>query len=58
MLHGLGGLGNDLATLQAALEGISQAVYGGAMKRIYDIDDRAFLPWRFFGQSKSVIAAL
>jgi hypothetical protein len=33
-------------------------VYGEAMKRIYDIDDRAFLPWRFFGQSKSVIAAL
>jgi len=28
------------------------------MKRIYDIADRAFLPWRFFGQSKSVIAAL
>jgi len=28
------------------------------MERIYDIDDRAFLPWRFFGQSKSVIAAL
>jgi len=28
------------------------------MKRIFDIDDRAFLPWRFFGQSKSVNAAL
>jgi len=28
------------------------------MKRIYDIADHAFLPWRFFGQSKSVIAAL
>ncbi len=27
------------------------------MQRIHDIDDRAFLPWRFHGQSKSVIAA-
>jgi hypothetical protein len=33
-------------------------VYVGRMKRIYDIADRAFLPWRFHGQSKTVIAAL
>ncbi|MDC0739204.1 hypothetical protein N6L24_13030 [Cognatishimia sp. SS12] len=34
------------------------SVYLGCMKRIHDIDDRAFLPWRFHGQSKTVIAAL
>ena len=57
-MHGMGGGSNVFAPQQAALEGIFAAVYGGAMKRIYDIDDRAFLPWRFYGQSKSVIAAL
>ncbi|SIO50446.1 hypothetical protein SAMN05444722_2813 [Rhodovulum sp. ES.010] len=27
-----------------------------AMKRIFDMDDRARLPWRFFGAARSVLA--
>ncbi|MBK5933752.1 hypothetical protein CCR78_07165 [Rhodovulum imhoffii] len=26
------------------------------MKRVFDMDDRARLPWRFFGASLSVLA--
>ncbi|WP_413874271.1 hypothetical protein [Albidovulum sp.] len=29
-----------------------------AMKRIFDMDDRARLPWRFFGATLTVLAAL
>ncbi|RSK33048.1 hypothetical protein EJA01_11670 [Rhodovulum iodosum] len=28
------------------------------MKRIFDMDDRARLPWRFFGATHSVLARL
>jgi len=28
------------------------------MKRIFDMDDRARLPWRFFGASLTVLASL
>jgi len=28
------------------------------MKRIFDIDDRSFLPWRFFGAKRAVLACL
>jgi len=28
------------------------------MKRIFDMDDRARLPWRFYGESLSILARL
>ncbi|MBK5925100.1 hypothetical protein CCR90_15275 [Rhodovulum sulfidophilum] len=28
------------------------------MKRVFDMDDRARLPWRFFGAARSVLARL
>jgi hypothetical protein len=30
----------------------------GDMKRVFDMDDRARLPWRFFGASLTVLAGL
>jgi hypothetical protein len=30
--------------------------YIGAMKRFFDMDDRARLPWRFHGLSHSLLA--
>ncbi|ARE41251.1 hypothetical protein RGUI_3110 [Rhodovulum sp. P5] len=29
-----------------------------AMKRVFDMDDRARLPWRFYGATHSVLARL
>jgi hypothetical protein len=33
-------------------------LYLTRMKRIFDMDDRARLPWRFFGATLSVLARL
>jgi len=30
----------------------------GVMTRVFDMDDRARLPWRFYGALKSVLAGL
>ncbi|MHA6346973.1 isopropylmalate isomerase [Roseivivax sp. CAU 1761] len=32
--------------------------YLPAMERIFDMDDRARLPWRFYGATHSVLARL
>jgi hypothetical protein len=32
--------------------------YGNRMIRFFDMDDRARLPWRFFGRTHSVLARL
>jgi hypothetical protein len=32
--------------------------YLGRMIRFFDMDDRARLPWRFYGQARSVLARL
>ncbi|MBL3570198.1 hypothetical protein JMJ94_11910 [Rhodovulum visakhapatnamense] len=32
--------------------------YPNGMKRVFDMDDRARLPWRFFGATRSVLARL
>ena len=29
-----------------------------AMERIFDMDDRARLPWRFFGATHTILASL
>jgi hypothetical protein len=31
-------------------------MYLGGMKPVFDMDDRARLPWRFFGSRTSVLA--
>ncbi|MBN2907786.1 MAG: hypothetical protein JXJ18_13835 [Rhodobacteraceae bacterium] len=54
------------AQLCMALRGRTSAPLIGAaagsiwadMKRIFDMDDRARLPWRFFGAAHSVLARL
>jgi hypothetical protein len=33
-------------------------VYLGVMTRFFDMDDRARLPWRFFGATMTVLARL
>ncbi|WP_207903642.1 isopropylmalate isomerase [Rhodovulum marinum] len=42
----------------AWLDGIPVRRYVTAMKRVFDMDDRARLPWRFFGAAHSVLARL
>jgi hypothetical protein len=34
------------------------ALYLPGMIRVFDMDDRARLPWRFFGAQRSVLARL
>ena len=36
----------------------SECVCPPLMKRIFDMDDRARLPWRFYGATLTVLAAL
>jgi len=33
-------------------------VSGAVMNRFFDMDDRARLPWRFFGATRSILARL
>jgi hypothetical protein len=46
-LHGLTGLRDG-----------ARGCISCAMKRIFDMDDRARLPWRFYGESLSILARL
>jgi len=39
-----------------ALAGTCVPVYLGAMKMVFDMDDRARLPWRFYGASCTILA--
>ncbi|MDQ7079929.1 MAG: hypothetical protein Q9M41_04595 [Paracoccaceae bacterium] len=36
----------------------SKAATPQPMKRIFDMDDRARLPWRFHGEALAILAAL
>jgi len=42
----------------AALDSGAAALYLRDMRRVFDMDDRARLPWRFFGAQHSVLARL
>jgi hypothetical protein len=39
-----------------SLAGAGAALYSPRMTRIFDLDDHARLPWRFFGATQSVLA--
>jgi hypothetical protein len=41
-----------------ALDSGAAALYLQGMTRVFDMDDRARLPWRFFGAQHSVLARL
>ena len=44
--------------INPALDRGRDTLYLAGMIRIFDMDDRARLPWRFFGASLSVLARL
>jgi len=44
--------------INPALASVHDSLYLAGMIRIFDMDDRARLPWRFFGASLSVLARL
>ncbi|WP_456386137.1 hypothetical protein [Profundibacter sp.] len=45
-------------TMPTALARLAYAMYCASMKRIFDVDDHSFLPWRFYGQGLTVAAGL
>ena len=42
----------------ARLARLTQPLYLASMKRVFDMDDRARLPWRFYGATLTVLARL